>query len=99
MTMKQEYGENGIKNFLKYSLDEYLRARAFSFKPERSLINVETGAYIPYRKGSMIMYELQDVIGEQKINTALKGFLEEYKNFEKGVYPTSENLGVRQFSL
>ncbi|MBQ4801308.1 ABC transporter permease [Aquimarina sp. MMG015] len=92
MTMKKEYGENGIKNFLKYSLDTYLRGRAFSFKPERSLINVETGGYIWYRKGSMIMYELQDIIGEEKINTALKGFLDEYKNFEKGVYPTSENL-------
>ncbi|WP_298314570.1 M1 family aminopeptidase [uncultured Aquimarina sp.] len=92
MTMKQEYGENGIKNFLKYSLDAYLRSRAFSFKPERSLINVETGGYIWYRKGSMVMYELQDIIGEEKINTALKEFLEEYKNFEKGVYPTSENL-------
>ncbi|SEK73855.1 ABC-2 family transporter protein [Aquimarina amphilecti] len=92
MTMKKQYGENGIKNFLKYSLDTYLRGRAFSFKPERSLINVETGGYIWYRKGSMIMYELQDIIGEEKINTALKGFLDEYKNFEKGVYPTSENL-------
>ena len=92
MTMKHEYGENGIKNFLKYSLDEYLRSRAFSFKPERSLINVETGPYIWYRKGSMVMYELQDIIGEDKINTALKAFLNEYKHFEKGVYPTSENL-------
>ncbi|WP_405208764.1 M1 family aminopeptidase [Aquimarina sp. LLG6339-5] len=92
MTMKKEYGENGIKNFLKYSLDTYLRGRAFSFKPERSLLNVETGGYIWYRKGSMIMYELQDIIGEEKINKALKGFLDEYKNFEKGVYPTSENL-------
>ncbi|WP_299258890.1 M1 family aminopeptidase [uncultured Aquimarina sp.] len=92
MTMKQEYGENGIKNFLKYSLDSYLRSRAFSFKPERSLLDVEIGQHIWYRKGSMVMYELQDIIGEEKINTALKGFLEEYKNFEKGVYPTSENL-------
>ncbi|WP_282079710.1 ABC transporter permease/M1 family aminopeptidase [Aquimarina algiphila] len=92
MTMKHQYGENGIKNFLKYSLDDYLRSRAFSFKPERSLINVEVGPHIWYRKGSMVMYELQDIIGEEKINTALKDFLNEYKNFEKGVYPTSENL-------
>ncbi|GAA4275113.1 M1 family aminopeptidase [Aquimarina gracilis] len=92
MTMKQEYGENGIKNFLKYSLDDYLRSRAFSFKPERSLLNVEVGQHIWYRKGSMVMYELQDLIGEDKINAALKGFLNEYKHFEKGVYPTSENL-------
>lgn len=92
MTMKHEYGENGIKNFLKYSLDQYLQQRSFSFKPERSLLNVEFGQHIWYRKGSMIMYELQDIIGEDKINTALRDFAIEYKNFEKGVYPTSQNL-------
>ena len=92
MTMKQEYGENGIKNFLKYSLDNYLRSRAFSFKPERSLLNVETGQHIWYRKGSMVVYHIQDLIGEQKMNTALRNFLMEYKYFEKGYYPTSENL-------
>lgn len=92
MTMKKEYGENGIKSFLKNSLDSYLSSRQFSFKPERSLMNVETGQHIWYRKGSMVMYELQDVIGEDKINLALRSFLNEYKFFEKGVYATSENL-------
>ncbi len=92
MTMKHEYGENGIKNFLKYSLDNYLRSRAFSFKPERTLLNVEFGPHIWYEKGSMVMYELQDIIGEEKINTALRNFLNTYKNYESGVYPTSENL-------
>ncbi|MFC5047574.1 M1 family aminopeptidase [Aquimarina hainanensis] len=92
MTMKHEYGEHGIKNFLKYSLDSYLRSRSFSLKPERSLLNVEIGQHIWYRKGSMIMYELQDLIGEEKMNQALQSFLMEYKYFEKGVYPTSENL-------
>jgi ABC-type transport system involved in multi-copper enzyme maturation permease subunit len=92
MAMKHTYGENGIKAFLKNSLDTYLSSRKFSFKPERSLMNVETGPHIWYQKGSMIMYHLSDVIGEDKINEALKGFLEEYKYYEKGVYATSENL-------
>ena len=92
MTMKHTYGENGIKSFLKYSLDNYLRSRAFSLKPERSLMNVEIGQHIWYRKGSMVMYELQDLIGEEKINKALRDFTMEYKHFEKGVYPTSENF-------
>ncbi len=99
MTMKHEYGENGIKNFLKYSLDDYLRSRALSFKPERSLLNVEYGPHIWYRKGSMIMYELQDLIGEDRMNQALKNFLNEYKHFEKGVYPTSENLFDAIYSI
>lgn len=92
MTMKQEYGENGIKSFLKNSLDDYLSNRQFSFKPERSLMDVETGQYIWYEKGSMIMYDLQDVVGEDTINKGLRNFLNEFKYFEKGYYASSENL-------
>ncbi|MGC1515559.1 MAG: M1 family aminopeptidase [Maribacter sp.] len=92
MTMKQEYGENGIKSFLKNSLDDYLSSRQFSAKPERSLMDVETGQYIWYEKGSMVMYDLQDVMGERTVNKALRTFLEEFKYFEKGYYPTSEDL-------
>jgi hypothetical protein len=92
MTMKQEYGENGIKDFLKNSLDTYLSGRQFSFKPERSLMNVETGQYIWYEKGSMIMYDLQDAMGEDVVNRGLKNFLEEFKFHNKGFYPSSEDL-------
>jgi ABC-type transport system involved in multi-copper enzyme maturation permease subunit len=99
MTMKQEYGENGIKTFLKASLDKYLSSRKSSFKPERSLIDVETGQYIWYEKGSMIMYDLQDVIGEEIINAGLKNFLEEFKYYEKGYYATSEDLYKAIYSL
>ncbi len=92
MTMKQEYGENGIKSFLKNSLDTYLGGRKFSFKPERTLMDVETGSYIVYEKGSMIMYDLQDVMGEDVVNRGLRNFLEEFKYNKKGVYATSEDL-------
>lgn len=92
MTMKQEYGENGIKDFLKNSLDTYLSSRQFSFKPERSLMDVETGQYIWYEKGSMVMYDLQDVIGEDVVNAGLRSFMEEFKYFEKGRYASSEDL-------
>ena len=92
MTMKQEYGENGIKAFLKNSLDKYLSSRKFSQKPERTLMDVETGGHIWYEKGSMVMYDLQDVVGEKVINQGLKNFLEEFKYNNKGFYPTSEDL-------
>ncbi len=92
MTMKQEYGENGIKDFLKNSLDTYLSGRQFSFKPERTLMDVETGQYIWYEKGSMIMYDLQDVMGEDVVNKGLKNFLEEFKFYNKGFYASSEDL-------
>ncbi|MEO8774204.1 MAG: M1 family aminopeptidase [Gelidibacter sp.] len=92
MTMKQEYGENGIKSFLKNSLDKYLASRKFSFKPERILMDVERGQHIYYEKGSMIMYDLQDVMGEKVLNKGLKNFMEEFKYNTKGYYPTSEDL-------
>ncbi|MEO5789067.1 M1 family aminopeptidase [Gelidibacter sp.] len=92
MTMKQEYGENGIKSFLKNSLDKYLSSRKFDFKPERNLMDVETGQHIWYEKGSMIMYDLQDVMGEEVVNKGLKNFLEAFKYNHKGFYPTSEDL-------
>lgn len=92
MTMKHEYGENGIKVFLKNSLDTYLTGRKFSFKPERTLMDVETGQYIWYEKGSMIMYDLQDVVGEEVINEGLKNFLEEFKYNQNGYYATSKDL-------
>lgn len=92
MTMKHEYGENGISVFLKNSLDTYLTGRKFSFKPERTLLDVETGQYIWYEKGSMIMYDLQDVVGEEVINKGLKHFLEQFKYNENGHYATSEDL-------
>lgn len=40
----------------------------------------------------MIMYDLQDVIGEDKVNLGLRSFLEEFKYMEKGYYATSEDL-------
>ncbi|MEO8933042.1 MAG: M1 family aminopeptidase, partial [Xanthomarina sp.] len=92
MTMKQEYGENGIKSFLKNSLDTYLAGRKFSFKPERTLLDVETGQYIWYEKGSMVMYDLQDTMGEDVLNQGLRNFMEEFKYNNKGYYPTSEDL-------
>ncbi|MGV8814602.1 MAG: ABC transporter permease/M1 family aminopeptidase [Gelidibacter sp.] len=92
MTMKQEYGENGIKSFLKNSLDKYLSSRKFDFKPERNLMDVETGQHIWYEKGSMIMYDLQDVMGEEVVNKGLKNFLEAFKYNHQGFYPTSEDL-------
>ncbi len=92
MTMKQEYGENGIKSFLKNSLDTYLSKRKFSSRPESNLLDVETLQYVWYEKGSMVMYDLQDVMGEDVVNKGLKNFLEEFKYNNKGFYPTSEDL-------
>jgi aminopeptidase N len=61
-----------MRKFLKYELDRYLRGRGAERKKEVPLERVENQPYIHYSKGGMVMYALQDAIGEDKVNQALK---------------------------
>ena len=89
MTMKG-ITENPMKmrQFLKYDHDRYLRGRSGEREKELPLYEVENQGYIHYGKGSVILYALQDYIGEDKVNLAMKNFLEEYR-YKKPPYPTS----------
>lgn len=69
-------------------MNRYLRGRSSEVEKELPLYKVENQGHIHYGKGSIIMYALQDFIGEQKVNAALKGFLEEYR-YKEPPYPTS----------
>jgi ABC-2 type transport system permease protein len=64
MAMEKLYGRDQIRKFLKYELDAYLRSRGGETIEEEPLERVEDQAYIHYRKGSLVMYRLKDVIGE-----------------------------------
>ena len=64
MVMKHAYGPDMIRKFLKYELDDYLRDRGGDVLPEQPLATVENQGYIHYRKGSLVMYRLQEEIGE-----------------------------------
>jgi ABC-2 type transport system permease protein len=88
MVMKQKYGEAKMRRFLAYELDRYLTGRAFEQKKELPLSRVENQQYIHYRKGSLIMYALQDYLGEDKVNSVLKRFRDEYA-FKGPPYPNS----------
>lgn len=77
-----------MREFLKYNHDRYLRGRSGERLKELPLYKVENQGYIHYGKGSVILYALQDYIGEDKVNSAMKGFLEEYK-YKGPPYPSS----------
>ncbi|WP_299124948.1 M1 family aminopeptidase [uncultured Winogradskyella sp.] len=89
MTIKN-ITENPMKmrQFTKYDHDRYLRGRSGERIKEVPLYKVENQGYIHYGKGSVILYALQDYIGEDKVNLAMKNFLEEYR-YKKPPYPTS----------
>jgi len=79
-----------MREFLKYDHDRYLRGRSGELEQEQPLYKVENQQYIHYGKGSVILYALQDYIGEDKVNSAMKEFLEKYRY--KTPYPTSLNF-------
>ncbi len=92
MVMKHHFGPEAMKKFLRFELDQYLRGRANERNEENPLYKVDQNqGYIHYRKGSLAMYALQDYVGEDKVNQAIRAFLKQYA-FKGPPYPTSLDL-------
>jgi len=77
MIMQEHYGKDKMKQFMRYEMDRYLRGRSRETNKELPLIYNESQDYIHYRKGSVVMYALQDYIGEEAVNLALRRFAED----------------------
>ncbi len=88
MVMKQSSDEKQMKDFLKYDMNRYLRGRSDETEAEQPLLTVENQSHIHYGKGSVILYALQDYIGEERVNAALSNFLADYR-YAPPPYPTS----------
>ena len=91
MAMEHLYGPDQIRKFLKYELDSYLRSRGGEAVEELPLMRVEDQGYIHYRKGSVVMYRLKSVIGEEAVNRALRRLIAQYA-FKGAPYPSSKDL-------
>lgn len=91
MVMEKEYGRQGMRQFLRYELDNYLRSRGGEAIEEQPLARVENQQYIHYRKGSLIFYRLRDEIGEAAVNRALQRFLQD-KGYQEAPFATSAEL-------
>ena len=95
MVMEAEYGKDKMRRFLRYELDQYLQQRGSEQIEELPLVLSENQPYIHYRKGSLVMYALQDLLGADKVNLALRNFLDRYA-FGTGPFPTARDL-VKEF--
>ena len=91
MVMKHRDGDDKIRRFLKYELDTYLRSRGGERIEELPLDRVENQAYIHYRKGAVVMYLLQDRLGEERVNAMLRQLLDRYR-FKSQPYARSTDL-------
>ena len=89
MIMEKEYGRDIMRKFLRYEMDRYLAARGRELHKERPLLTVEAEqGYIHYRKGSVAVYYLKEMIGEEAFNRALRRIVQQYA-YAAPPYPTS----------
>ncbi|WP_432410533.1 ABC transporter permease/M1 family aminopeptidase [Rasiella sp. SM2506] len=89
MVMKEEYGADAMQRFLKDELDDYLRGRANESKFEKTLLDNDNQAYVWYQKGGLILYGLQDLIGEDTLNSGFKSYADAAKFRPKAPFTTT----------
>jgi ABC-2 type transport system permease protein len=88
MVIKKEYDQARINEYVKYELEVYLRGRARETQKEVPLYLVENQGYIHYGKGLVVMNAVQDYIGEDNLNAALKKYIEKV-GFQEPPYTIS----------
>ena len=91
LVMEQKYGEDKLRKFLTYELDSYLRGRGQEIIAEMPMLRSENQQYIHYRKGSVVMMALRHRLGEEPLNKALFGLIEEHRYATENL-PTTLDL-------
>ncbi len=76
---------------LTMPLHYYLQGRAQEAREENPLYKAVGQQYLLYNKGGLVMMSIADQIGEDKVNTALKALLNEFK-YQNSPYPTTNDL-------
>lgn len=77
MLYKKAYGEENILSRVQVHKDIYFGQRAFEGE-EPLFASDPRKTFLSYDKGVVVMYQLEMLLGEDKINKALKNFLQKY---------------------
>lgn len=91
MVMKRLRGKDYMRRYLQFELDRYLEGRGYSAGEEPTLTRVAGQDHVTYRKGAMAMYLLQERLGEDAVNRALRTLLDRYR-FAGAPFPRSLDL-------
>jgi ABC-2 type transport system permease protein len=91
MVMEKTYGPDQVRRLYDYEMDNYLRGRRVFSNREVPLLEVEDQSYLHYHKGAVAMYTLREHIGEERMNAALRRYLEKHRSAGPP-YPTSRDL-------
>ncbi len=90
MLLKKTLPLEELRRYLKYELDGYLQGRSVERKNENPLDQTDNQQYIHYQKGTLANFAMQDYIGEDNMNKALRKLIANYGNSDN--YPTSDVL-------
>lgn len=91
MVVRKLRGEDHIRRYLQFELDRYLEGREYAGGEEPPLTRVAGQDHVTYRKGALAMYLLQERLGEEAINRALRSLVSRYR-FRGAPYPRSLDL-------
>lgn len=70
MLYQHAHGPDATLDIVRLHLDQYLSNRSFSREMPLIKTSFET-PHLPYNKGTVVMHQLQQLIGEKAVNTAL----------------------------
>ena len=90
LMMLKHLRQDQLRGALSYMRDRYLGWRATG-QSEMPLMRVEDQKWIGYQKGALAMYLLEERMGEEAVNRALRKLLERYR-FKGAPYPRSLDL-------
>ena len=92
MMLRRMRGEKELRDGLKYLRGRYLAYRAaLGAAGEPPLIRVETQDWVSNHKGALAMFIVQERLGEDAVNRALRNMLRRYR-FKGAPYPRSIDL-------
>ena len=92
MMLRKMRGEKELRGGLKYLRARYLGGRAgWGPSGEPPLIRVETQNWVTYNKAPLALFLMQERIGEDALNRALRNYLERFR-FKGAPYARSVDL-------
>ncbi|MEA2561005.1 MAG: type transport system permease protein [Acidobacteriota bacterium] len=91
MVLERTHGREQVRKFLDQTRIEYMNRRHNRENREVPLLLLSDQSNLVYRKGALVMYTLREYIGEERVNAALRSFLEKHRSGDPP-YPTSRDL-------
>ena len=98
MVIKNQFSQTKVDQFLELQQELYVKGKNKAKVEEAPLNLVENEKHIYYNKGVIVMYKLQEYIGEDNVNHALQSFIEDWNTkdghmkYKMDRYATSEDL-------